>query len=740
MNDKIIPIIGGVNKEKARVGIWFENRDQPPKDLTVAVLANKKKIGASWSLIEETCIAGGVAAIYEVGNLSQAGASAEIEITSNWGDLVTFRTPPNESGPCTIRLAWGSCADCASLQNKNHALPAFDAIREENVDFVLLCGDNYYYVDDKGNTNSGSKNNPDWGSVTCLQKRALASRKRAEVAKFVRHQPVIATWDDHDFGWNNAYYKVNGKVSWEMREDSAQIFRSLFPNIYSYDTGNLYTVFRWGPIAVFLIDGRYDSDTKKSRFWGPAQLKKLKCDLKTHANAAVRIIVSGPVFLRHKTRSENAEIIKQITADGGGRVLILSGDVHYSEARVSSVSSMAGPQKILEATCSPLRMLRDQTAALPTDDETGRLWSARGTDMYGIVEIEVKANGRCSLKIQNKDQDRRSTEAYYRFGLAESTWDEDCFVTCPGPGRWGAKKNYDKGAQPCVAMSRVCTDKEKSPRNQVVEVHKSQTHDTLWYRRGVVEEEEVTWRNSHKIGRGVTPGVAMNRSGLVVEVHKSENEDTLWYHVGTLSPNGETIEWGKSTKYDKGVTPQIAINEDNTVVEIHQSENKDKLWCRVGKINRKDKRIDWGTSNGIGKGVEPSIAIYGTIVIETHKSENEDTLWYHVGTIRDDKVLWAKSNKYGKGVTPRVALNRNLQVIEVHKSENEDTLWFRQGDLDPVTKKVTFRRSRKFDKSGISPSVALGIDRGVACNQAAESDELRCRVASWYTGKADQSS
>jgi len=55
---------------------------------------------------------------------------------------------------------------------------------------------------------------------------------------------------------------------------------------------------------------------------------------------------------------------------------------------------------------------------------------------------------------------------------------------------------------------------------------------------------------------GVTPAVAINSSGVIVEVHKSEAKDNLWYWVGRLMPMTHEIEWSSHAKYDK-----VRLNE-----------------------------------------------------------------------------------------------------------------------------------------------------------------------------------
>jgi hypothetical protein len=95
---------------------------------------------------------------------------------------------------------------------------------------------------------------------------------------------------------------------------------------------------------------------------------------------------------------------------------------------------------------------------------------------------------------------------------------------------------------------------------------------------------------SQQYDQGVTPAVAW--TGLnVVEVHKSQNADTLWYRVGTFQATSGQINWGPSRQYDNGVTPAVVALGGPIVVEVHKSQNADTLWYRVGTIQ--GNQINW---------------------------------------------------------------------------------------------------------------------------------------------------
>jgi hypothetical protein len=98
---------------------------------------------------------------------------------------------------------------------------------------------------------------------------------------------------------------------------------------------------------------------------------------------------------------------------------------------------------------------------------------------------------------------------------------------------------------------------------------------------------------SRQYDNGVTPAVAL-QVGLV-EVHKSQDNDTLWYRVG-IELQGDQIDWGPSRQYDQGVTPAVVIASQivagqQIVIEVHKSQNNDTLWYHVGTIQ--DDQINW---------------------------------------------------------------------------------------------------------------------------------------------------
>jgi len=193
-------------------------------------------------------------------------------------------------------------------------------------------------------------------------------------------------------------------------------------------------------------------------------------------------------------------------------------------------------------------------------------------------------------------------------------------------GDLGTRKAYchDKGLRPNVTLSPIKSIVSNFGEfYYVIEVHKSQNKDTLWYWTGKYSTQtgSVEFLRHGMFDVGVTPAVAMNSRGIMVEVHKSEAKDNLWYWVGRFCPVTGEIEWLSHRKYDQGTTPAVALTEDGFVIEVHRSEAKPTLWFWVGRLvpqrpQDQKKRIKGeldiefrGAHSIYAQGLNPAIAV-----------------------------------------------------------------------------------------------------------------------------------
>jgi alkaline phosphatase D len=136
------------------------------------------------------------------------------------------------------RIAFGSCSKETVPQ------PIWDAVLAAKPELFVFLGDNIY-----GDTRDMDVLRAKYARFAAIDG---VRRLRAEV-------PVIATWDDHDFGENDA------GGDYPMKEQSRQIFLDFWgepPGSARRERDGVYTSYTFGPegrrVQVILLDLRYN--------------------------------------------------------------------------------------------------------------------------------------------------------------------------------------------------------------------------------------------------------------------------------------------------------------------------------------------------------------------------------------------------------------------------------------------------------------------------------------------------
>jgi alkaline phosphatase D len=247
-----------------------------------------------------------------------------------------------KSQTSTFRIAFGSCA------HEDHPLPVFNTIIKQKPNLFIFLGDNIYADTD----------DPE----VMRQKYKLLSANKG-FKKLIKTTPVIATWDDHDYGRNDA-----GR-HYPMKEESKNIFLDFFNepiNSPRRKREGIYTSYFYQTaketIQIILLDTRtfrdnlipfkkgiyddprffYERDylphtTSDSTLLGEVQWAWLRDELKKKAD--IRIIASSTQFGIEYNGYESwanfpheqqrmIDLIKETKASG---VFFVSGDVHYAE-------------------------------------------------------------------------------------------------------------------------------------------------------------------------------------------------------------------------------------------------------------------------------------------------------------------------------------------------------------------------------------------------------------------------
>jgi len=253
-------------------------------------------------------------------------------------------------------IAFGSC----NKQYKPNVL--WKEIKKNNPDLWIWGGDNIY---------------SDTDDMSKMQKDYEGLKKQKGYLELVENLPVMATWDDHDYGFNDSGIECSKK-------DEAQ---KLFLDFFKVDEKSprrkqegIYTAKEFktakGTIKVIVLDTRYfrtalikASDESKKRYipntdpnssvLGTVQWNWLENEL-NGSTADFNIIVSSIQVLSSEHGFEtwgnfpnDVERLKNsITKSKAKGVFILSGDRHISEFSKTTLNDLEYP--LIDFTSSGL--------------------------------------------------------------------------------------------------------------------------------------------------------------------------------------------------------------------------------------------------------------------------------------------------------------------------------------------------------------------------------------------------
>lgn len=240
------------------------------------------------------------------------------------------RTAPVMARP--IRIAFGSCARVQLYPEQ----PVFEAIAAMEPDLFLWLGDNIYADSD---------------SETAFSAMYSRQRNVASLLPFFRSVPQLAIWDDHDFGYNDS----------DRHNPVKAMTLSLFnrwwanPMAGAADTPGIFFRHGFGPVDIFMLDGRYHRDPPKApdgpgkTMLGAGQKAWLKRELKA-SKATFKILASGTGWSMAERGGdswacyihERNEILDFIRDNRIGGCFGISGDVHQGEVNCVPWSDHGG--------------------------------------------------------------------------------------------------------------------------------------------------------------------------------------------------------------------------------------------------------------------------------------------------------------------------------------------------------------------------------------------------------------
>lgn len=228
-----------------------------------------------------------------------------------------------------LRFALASCMD-----DENHDPDIWSDMVENNPDVIFFVGDSVYADRMRGSEERRSAD-PDQ-----LWLRFSQARQTLEIFQSKKLIPVIAVWDDHDFGRNDTgkdypYVKESQKnfFSFFAQEESHCRFLTRGPGVGS--------AFQYNNQLFLLLDGRSFRETghssKRYAHWGEEQ-EKWALNLIDQHDGFVWVMTGTQIFPSmifkesvSKHHANNLNGFLDELKGRGTRAGFISGDVHFSE-------------------------------------------------------------------------------------------------------------------------------------------------------------------------------------------------------------------------------------------------------------------------------------------------------------------------------------------------------------------------------------------------------------------------
>ncbi len=242
------------------------------------------------------------------------------------------------------KILFGSCAD------EETKIPIFDAINKENADLFIFLGDNIY---------------ADTTNMLTMKEKYQRLADNPGFARLRKTTAVMAIWDDHDYGANDAGKEYPKKAEsrtlfldfWKEPQDSTR--RKQRNGVYTaYMIGKgrervhvILPDLRWNRTALKTVSRAEYERIRKPANMGPYKISKDKNSTMLGAQqwrwleqelqkpAALTIIASSLQLLPHfsgweswsnfpQDRQRLIALIKKQQING---VIIISGDTHWGE-------------------------------------------------------------------------------------------------------------------------------------------------------------------------------------------------------------------------------------------------------------------------------------------------------------------------------------------------------------------------------------------------------------------------
>ncbi len=479
---------------------------------------------------------------------------------SSSSEWFTFSTFPQQSQPGEFSFIFSAC-----FRDKWVPHNIFDYISTLSPTFVALLGDQIY-ADYDGDINIGPPN-----SVVPALRGKYARNFDEHFQAMSSKIPIVAIWDDHDYGQDNS------DSTYRYKEEAKKVFKESYP-IYPFQVEDegIYYQFKIGDVDVFVLDTRWYrspmdvDDNEDKTMLGEEQLEWLLNNLKL-STAPFKIIFSsvsmndyggdtstgrdgfdswmGYTFERNKILS----FIEENQIYG---VMVFSGDQHYpsghilnwniplnsiSQTDTSIVYSLSDLERaVFDFSSSPFHYTRATGHPLIPGNQNDPLYSfevfraewghpaespslGELTSVYGLVEVDTRNSTKSvSVTYYELDSENEIMNWLYNITVTRDSLTSVNSQSTEVPSSFLLKQNFPN---PFNGETNIIYS---LPENRKVELT---VYDilgteiiTLVNDFQAAGEYNVTWNGKNSYGAPMPSGIYFYR----ITAYPGEQNSKLW--------------------------------------------------------------------------------------------------------------------------------------------------------------------------------------------------------------------
>lgn len=327
--------------------------------------------------------------------------------------------PALASAATLTRIAFGSC------NHQNAPQHMWAQIAAQNPQLFLMIGDNVY--GDNG-----------WDADAALESLRSAYALQAshpEFAAFRAKFPMRATWDDHDYGLNDA----GGNFPFRRwAEELFETFWAASPEVRARP--GVYDSTITGPagkrVQVILLDTRYFRSDLKRMAWskdrpplggylpddsldktvlGTAQWAWLEQELAKPAELRILVSSTQVITQAHQFEGwtnfpvERSRLLTALTRRAPSGLVILSGDRHAGGIYKAEHRG----ETMWELTSSSLNLAfgTDNDRSTAREPDPARVSKFFGVENYGLIDIDWKAKA-LTMTLKGNDSGTLAEQAF----------------------------------------------------------------------------------------------------------------------------------------------------------------------------------------------------------------------------------------------------------------------------------------------------------------------------------------